>query len=191
MPRINYSWDKDTRGRSVLVVEKKRGKFTLAELERFLLYDAPARGVWLLVTNASENVSEAGGWFEDERKGDRVTFYLYDDDGTCPICAALVVPEYCPNCGEPVRDNDVNGTNVNQADNNNDETIVTYPTQWQVTKNVTRYQVWRQTRELAPGEPMHSGVCEYYPKAFFDTREEAAAFAEKLNRESDGETEEG
>lgn len=58
----------------------------------------------------------------------------------------------------------------------------TYPTKWKVTKNVDRYQVWRQVRALEHGEPMHSGVREYYPGADFDTREQAEAFVQKLNR---------
>lgn len=57
----------------------------------------------------------------------------------------------------------------------------TYPTPWMVTQNVSSYQVWRQTRALERNEPMHSGVREYHPEAFFDTREEAEAFADKLN----------
>lgn len=41
------------------------------------------------------------------------------------------------------------------------------------------YQVWRQTRELRPGEPMHSGVREC--AEVFETREEAEKCAEKLD----------
>ena len=32
--------------------------------------------------------------------------------------------------------------------------------EWKVMLNVNFYQVWRQTRPLRPGEPMHSGVRE-------------------------------
>ena len=46
-----------------------------------------------------------------------------------------------------------------------------YPTEWKVTSNVDFYQVYRQTRALKPGEPMHSGVRE--TRGYFETREEA------------------
>lgn len=58
---------------------------------------------------------------------------------------------------------------------------VTYPTEWKATKNIDSYQVWRQIRALRPGEPMNSGVQEYHPDAYFETREEAVAFAQMLN----------
>lgn len=62
----------------------------------------------------------------------------------------------------------------------------TYPTEWKVSKNMDIYQVWRQTRELRPGEPMNSAVREYYPDAEFTTREEAEEFARKLNGNVEG-----
>lgn len=61
----------------------------------------------------------------------------------------------------------------------------TYPTKWKVTRNVDRYQVWRQVRALDPGEPMNSAVRENYAGANFNTREEATEFAQKLNDERD------
>jgi hypothetical protein len=58
---------------------------------------------------------------------------------------------------------------------------------WQTASNyggndTVFYQVWRQTRELQPGEPMHSGVRLYAPGSY-DTREEAQAEADRLNAE--------
>ena len=46
------------------------------------------------------------------------------------------------------------------------------------------YQVWKQTRELYPGEPMHSGVRKYYPK-FFGTKEAAQKCADELNQKEE------
>lgn len=43
------------------------------------------------------------------------------------------------------------------------------------------YQVWKQTRPLRDGEPMHSGVRE--SGGLFDTLEEAEAKATELNGE--------
>jgi hypothetical protein len=62
-----------------------------------------------------------------------------------------------------------------------------YP--WQVGSNYSpegkEYYVWRQTRPLEPGEPMHSGVRETMEGAFFATHFEAQACAEALNNEMD------
>ena len=58
-----------------------------------------------------------------------------------------------------------------------------YPTKWKVSKNVDKYQVWRQIRDLHPGEPMNAAVREYYPGASFATKEEAVEVAQGLNEE--------
>ena len=55
--------------------------------------------------------------------------------------------------------------------------------EWKVMRNMTRYQVWRQTRPLRPGEPMHSGVLEM--RGCFKTEEEAQAYADQLNQDAD------
>ena len=59
---------------------------------------------------------------------------------------------------------------------------------WKVTNNVGIYQVWRQTRPLRAGEPMHSGVRE--TRGCFDTKEEAQLFADNLNSEMELDNEE-
>ena len=53
---------------------------------------------------------------------------------------------------------------------------------WKVTRNVGAYQIWRQTRPLEPGEPMHSGVREV--QGWFETSEEAQRAADQLNKEA-------
>ena len=55
--------------------------------------------------------------------------------------------------------------------------------EWKVMRNMTCYQVWRQTRPLRPGEPMHSGVREM--RGCFNTEEEAQAYADQLNQDAD------
>ena len=55
---------------------------------------------------------------------------------------------------------------------------------WEVMRNTSCYQVWRQTRTLWPGEPMHSGVREM--RGCFHTEAEAQAYADQLNREEAG-----
>ena len=54
---------------------------------------------------------------------------------------------------------------------------------WKVSRNDGFYQIWRQTRALEPGEPMHSGVRE--SAGYFQTQEEAQAEADKRNKEGD------
>lgn len=55
--------------------------------------------------------------------------------------------------------------------------------EWKLTQNNIGgeifFGVWRQTRELRPGEPMHSGVRE--TKGYYKSREEAQEEADRLN----------
>ncbi len=55
---------------------------------------------------------------------------------------------------------------------------------WKVSSQVIGderlYQVWRQTRDLRPGEPMHSGIREYR-KCFFRQESAAENFVKYLN----------
>lgn len=51
--------------------------------------------------------------------------------------------------------------------------------EWKVSRNVSCYQIYRQTRPLRPGEPMHSGVRE--TRGLYATEEEAQAAADELN----------
>lgn len=57
---------------------------------------------------------------------------------------------------------------------------------WKVSKNTDFYQVWRQTRPLRNGEPMHSGVREY-AEGIFGSRQAAQKYADMLNEEESGE----
>lgn len=52
---------------------------------------------------------------------------------------------------------------------------------WQVMRNVGFWQVWKQTRERRPGEPMHSGLRDV--RGAFATQTEAQEYADKLNME--------
>ena len=54
---------------------------------------------------------------------------------------------------------------------------------WQAFQNAGFYQVFRQTRDLKPGEPMHSGVREN--RGYFKTREEAEQYADELNKQEE------
>ncbi|WP_182433335.1 hypothetical protein [Clostridium sp. AM29-11AC] len=51
--------------------------------------------------------------------------------------------------------------------------------EWKVSRNVSCYQIYRQTRPLRLGEPMHSGVRE--TRGPYATEEEAQAAADELN----------
>ncbi len=56
--------------------------------------------------------------------------------------------------------------------------------EWRVLRNTSCYQVWRQTRPLMPGEPMHSGVRE--TRGCFATKAEAQEYAQRLNAGMEG-----
>jgi hypothetical protein len=55
---------------------------------------------------------------------------------------------------------------------------------WEVSRNYFDgrglWHVWRQTRALEPGEPMHGGVREARP-GLFETEGEARSCADALN----------
>ena len=52
--------------------------------------------------------------------------------------------------------------------------------EWKVMLNVNFYQVWRQTRPLRPGEPMHSGVRE--TRGYFETDFYGAVMIERYHK---------
>ena len=57
---------------------------------------------------------------------------------------------------------------------------------WQVCVNMGLYQVWRQTRPLRYGEPMHSGVRE--TAGVFDTKADAEEEAARLNHKEEADS---
>lgn len=100
---ISCSWDLDYHDKSVVVVEKKRGKLTLDEIEDALrTYECGMFcGNYVIMLRCGEATCGGSGWdIYDEPKGDTVTLYPADSEEACPVCSKLVPPyQYCPECG--------------------------------------------------------------------------------------------
>ena len=103
MPKLKAHWDNDIHGNSILIVEKARGKITVDELAKFLLYDFRIYGHYVIHINASETCAGGNGWYFEEPKGDSQFVYQVEPDGICPICTKLSPPDYCPGCGEKIK----------------------------------------------------------------------------------------
>ena len=98
---LKHYWTEDYRGQSVLCVEKSRGKISLAELENYLLHEARIHSHWIIIINASEGACDVG-WPLAEEQNDKVFLYEYSGEDTCPLCAYIMPPEYCPHCGKQI-----------------------------------------------------------------------------------------
>ena len=102
---LSYEWDKDIHGRDILVVRKKRGKITVAELQEELSRDYRYCGGWALIIVARED--SYTGWDDyNEPKGDLLELYQIGDGAECALCAAIYsgVDNYCPHCGESLKE---------------------------------------------------------------------------------------
>lgn len=103
MSLLKHQWVTDRFGKSALCVQKSRGKINMNELADYLRYDAHIYSHWAIMLNATESTCDVG-WPEDEPKGDKVFLYQLGEGETCPVCAQMLPPEYCPHCGEKVMD---------------------------------------------------------------------------------------
>lgn len=104
MANLKYEWDRDRNGNSVLLVRKSRGKISISELQEELSNDYRFNGVWAVVFAAREDSYQ--GWDGGETpKGDILEVYPIQDGESCPACAAVYQGvEYCPHCGEQLRE---------------------------------------------------------------------------------------
>jgi hypothetical protein len=109
MPRLTHEYVRtEHSGSNALCVKKTRGKISIEELGDYLRYDARIYGQWVIMLNASETACEVG-WPTDEPKGDSILLFEIEPEGSCPICATLLPPEYCPHCGERIVEGSENG----------------------------------------------------------------------------------
>lgn len=103
MSKITSHWTSDCFNQRVLVVEKKRGSISQAELADYLLHELKNYGVYVTILNAIESACEVGWPEDDQANGDKVLLYPYDHDGEhCPVCGQMSVPDYCVKCGYPI-----------------------------------------------------------------------------------------
>lgn len=99
-------------GKSVLHVEKKRGKLNLEEVGDFLRYSeyGSLQGVYVALINAQEATCGGSGWIYDteEQKGDLLDLYKVEQGEPCPVCAKVTPDfQYCPECGAPLQGREV------------------------------------------------------------------------------------
>lgn len=110
--KIEAMWDMDGRDHPVLVVEKKRGKINLAEVEDLLRYSKSGafQGNYVLIIRAGEATCGGSGWMdEEEPKGDQWELYQVEAEEPCPVCGQLAPPfEWCPMCGESLTGKELN-----------------------------------------------------------------------------------
>jgi hypothetical protein len=82
-------------------VRKARGKLSMEEITD-ALREAEMFGGWAVILRVGED-SGYQGWMDEDTRGDSVFLYELEDGEQCPICASQLVVNYCPNCGEDLR----------------------------------------------------------------------------------------
>lgn len=110
--KLKAWWDEDIFGKSILRVEKKRGKLNLEEVGDFLRYSEYGllQGVYVAMINAQESTCGGSGWIDEveENKGDMLDLYKVEQGEPCPVCAKVTPDfEYCPECGAPLQGREV------------------------------------------------------------------------------------
>lgn len=89
----------------VFVLRKSRGKLNLDEITEYLQQEQNGfyQGHYVIILNATESAMGGSGWGNDEPKGDTVEEIRLEGDVTCPICAKMLPPDYCPDCGATIK----------------------------------------------------------------------------------------
>jgi len=110
MAKITFEHSKDLRGNDVLLAIKKRGKISITELQEAMQVSRYYAGSgWAVLFKVFED-SGYSGWFDEEQgKGDILELYRIDDFENCPVCADTLVVNYCPHCGERIKEASTNG----------------------------------------------------------------------------------
>ena len=102
MGRINFEWVTDRNGKSCLQATKKRGNISITELQEAMQEEYKfCNNVYAIVFGVTEDGYQ--GWGE-EPEGDVLHLYQYADNEPCPICYKDLVIDYCPHCGEKLRE---------------------------------------------------------------------------------------
>lgn len=104
--KIKSEWGTDCYGQRCLILQKKRGSISQQELADHLRYELKEFGIYISILNAAESTCGVG-WPEEDSHGDAVVLYLYENEGSCPVCAHMAIPNYCPHCGnsiDPMKD---------------------------------------------------------------------------------------
>lgn len=108
MSKITAEWGSDYHDQAILILRKKRGKISIGEIEEFLRYTGSGKyqGHWAILINASEASCGGSGWMDEyDDPGDTVCLYQIEEGDCCPVCGAVTpLLEYCPNCGEKLKE---------------------------------------------------------------------------------------
>lgn len=87
--KIKSEWGTDCYGQRCLILQKKRGSISQQELADHLRYELKEFGIYISILNAAESTCGVG-WPEEDSHGDAVVLYLYENEGSCPVCAHSV-----------------------------------------------------------------------------------------------------
>lgn len=105
---ITFESEKDTFGNWLLLIRKSRGRLALQEIGDLLRYESDGKyqGQYAIIINAAEQTCGGSGWDDgSEPKGDVAELYELGAGENCPVCAKMLPdPNYCPHCGESLRE---------------------------------------------------------------------------------------
>jgi len=105
MAKITFEHGKDLRGNDVLIARKKRGKISIPELREAMQDDWKYQGSCWAVLFKVYTDGGYSGWNDEELpKGDVLELYRIDDYESCPVCTDALVVNYCPHCGERIKE---------------------------------------------------------------------------------------
>ena len=111
MSKLTSYWTEDFAGSQILVVQKKRGKITITELEEYLRYSPSGmfQGHWAILLNSSDSPCGGSGWMDEiEELGDQVGLYQIEEYEKYPVCRAVTpLLTICPYCGESLKEEKV------------------------------------------------------------------------------------
>lgn len=102
------SWEWGERNHEI-IIRKEKGKLTLDEIWNFLhkrdqlnAFDGDLAVIMFRVS--SDRDIPFSLWGRDESTGDEQAVIMIEDDMQCPICGKnSLFPQYCPDCGQPIR----------------------------------------------------------------------------------------
>ena len=105
MAKITFEHGKDIRGNDVLVAIKKRGKISIPELQEAMQGNWNYEGSgWAVLFKVYADGGLSGWNDAEDLKGDVLELYRIDDYENCPVCAVTLAVNYCPHCGEQLKE---------------------------------------------------------------------------------------
>jgi len=107
MSKISIEWTQDRNGNHCLQATKKRGTISIAELQEEMRQDPRlCEYAYAIIFPVREDCYD--GWSASDPDGDALYIYQLEDGATCPICYKDLVVDFCPHCGERIREEKAN-----------------------------------------------------------------------------------